>query len=619
MACLLVQNSKAQVPVPLLQTLESLFCATDSAVAERQLDKLFNISPIGQQWPDEWLGTQADRASLHAGTLDIALQTLEQTATRFPSLREVVEQVALQWSYCEIVEDQQFYDLSLTASRLTKTLAGDPPLMWSGFQGWGFLKIDPPERFVPTILDEMRIAPSAYHLFLHRIYRQQCFPHPETGRLAQEEDSPEPLYSRERITLLPQQDPKPYPFTWQPVCLEEKPQAVVATVVAKVVTDSPVADKPLVTKLEPATVSVVSIKESPIRSTPVVNSKLTADLATQLQPKESGIAGSEGKIPKPLQEQRVKGGTAKVEEQTKKLGHKKKQQSPTKQVLVTRVQSARISEQSSSLPTVLLKSKGKVREQNANISQQQADISSKQALVQTAETLLPAVIEPTVTGRIPIYLEQRPDNKPQAHGTTGIVNGQAGSKKLRLAGSFADGWSLKEGRHTFSASVIWSPQLDWFVSSNISFKESAIAYAWSAGYADYKPGGWSAQLNNWGPIKPSEGLALDKAILNLGYRFKSTTLEKYKLSAASNLSLPVEGKPSLSGTLQWSPNTHWYARTTASRPLAGGDLNWHYAVGYNNPSLLGNWKLEYSNYGTNAFPGDNVEEGTLSIMRGWQF
>lgn len=225
----------------------------------------------------------------------------------------------------------------------------------------------------------------------------------------------------------------------------------------------------------------------------------------------------------------------------------------------------------------------------------------------------------SATGDIPVYVEPPLDDGLQSHSTTGMVDSRRGKPKLRLAGSFADSVSLKDGSNTVSVSASWSPKPDWFISGNASFKDGEPGYAWSAGYADHKPGGWSAQINNWGPLKPGDGLGLDKAVVNIGHKVKSTALEKRKLAASANLSVPVKGKPSLSGTLQWNPTPHWYARTTASVPLEGGNPNWNYVVGYSNPQKLGKWKVEYSNYGTNAFPGDNLKDGSVTVSRGWQF
>ena len=653
--CMWEQTSFAQARPPLLQALENLLCATDSASAKQQLDKLFNISPPGQQWPDEWLGTQANQASLQAGTLDIALLALQQTAIRFPSLRETAEQVALQWDYCEVLEEDQFYNLSWQANRLNKTLAAEPASKWAGFRQWGFLSSDPADRFVPVLLDEIRIAPQAYHLLLHRIYRQQCFPHPETGLLAREAATPNPAYPRAVVALVPQQKPIPYPFVWQPICVGKSRKtlpepAPVAKPSQPTVATAQAANKPMPRAIQQqATDQRLVIPIDLVILEPKTNTK-TAESKTKIKikTKTKTTANTKIKTSKPstaktnakpstttnvktntqvmpstkrLQSkgQGAKGNAGELPTQKKTPVRKKKLKSARKRILATQKKPA------------VTRPQGKPVLVNLNKAVQPKPIKPvkprpSKGVATPTETVLPAVIEPQADGRIPLYLEPETTPKPQtktnsktkaqAHGMTGIVDAKS-QKSLRLAGSLGSSFSLKEGSHTLSASATWSPQANWFIGGNVSLKASQVSYAWSAGYADYKAGGWSAQLNNWGPIQPGQGLALDKASLNLGHKFKSIPLAKYKLTASSNLSVPVKGRPSLSGSLQWNPNPNWYARTTASVPLKGGDLNWHYAFGYNNPSILGKWKLEYSNYGTNAFPGDNLKDGTLSVTRSW--
>lgn len=592
--CMWEQTSAAQARPPLLQALENLLCATDSAAAKQQLDKLFNISPPGQHWPDEWLGTQADQASLQAGTLDIALLALQQTAIRFPNLRETAEQVALQWDYCEVLEEQTFYNLSWQANRLNKTLAAEPASKWAGFRQWGFLSADPSDRFVPLILDEIRIAPSAYHLLLHRIYRQQCFPHPETGLLAREEAAPDPPHIREGVAFIPEQKQTPYPFVWQPICLG-KPRttrdevAPVATPKRKLVTEQ----QALTT--EPRTTQLRSTDKPPVIPISIVilePSTAVTPPTKHLQSEGQGARGKAGDLPK----------------QKKTAARKKKIKRAPKQVLSAKNKPA------------VSRSQGKREAPLGSVNNNRPPkpiMRKKKPPAPPPEVVLPAIVEQHAGGRVSVYLEPETKAKPQAHGTTGIVNDSKRQRNLRLAGSLMNSISLKDGSQTLSASATWSPQANWFISGNVALNDSQLSYAWGAGYADYRPGGWSAQLNNWGPIQPGQGLALGKASLNLGHKLKSIPLAKYKLTAAGNLSLPVQGKPSLSGSLQWNPTPNWYARTTASVPLTGGDVNWHYAFGYNDPSILGKWKLEYSNYGTNAFPGANLKGGTLTMMRSW--
>ena len=227
----LVAPVMANDPPPLQQKLEALHCATDAKVAKKILSELLHINAPGQQWPDEWLG-QKPEPSLHAALLDIALHTLKTTAERFPDLREEAERIALQWDYCEVMENQNFHDLILRQKKLHKMLTGDDlPLKGQGFKEWGFLTPDPADRFVPKLLDEIRLAPNAYHLFLHQAYRERCFPHPETGQVVREAETPSAAVANQALPfqMVAEAKAQPYPFKWNPACQVSHPVAAKIT------------------------------------------------------------------------------------------------------------------------------------------------------------------------------------------------------------------------------------------------------------------------------------------------------------------------------------------------------------------------------------------------------
>lgn len=542
----LITPATAMEPMsPLLQTLEKLECAADARAAHSILDKLFNVSPPGQEWPDEWLGEKPDSPALYAGTLDIALSTLKSTAERFPELREDSERVALQWNYCDVLEDQHFQNLLLKHDIVQRVAAADDaPLKWAGFRQWGFLTPDPRGRFVPLLLDEIRLAPHAYQLFLHRAYRQRCFPHPETGLLASEADAPaESVLLRSIPEEIGVAELSPYPFNWAPFCRvvkKEPPLEKVAeqgkarkkkTVVADAAEKKPQEPVPAVMNLAQTEPVIPVLPQSPGTDSSVLGAK--------------GNEGEALNLDIPLEE------------------------------LVKR----------SSPPA------GRV--------------------------VLPTIAQTTPDGVIPIFYEEEELETMEKETPDGKQADK--KKKLQLAGSVSDSISLSDGSNTLSASVTWAPKKNWFVTGNVSSRDGQPGYSWSAGYVEWKPGTWSAQINNWGPLKPGEGLAVDKAIANVGYKFKSATLEEHKLATSTNLGIPLGGnKPSLSGTLQWNPEKNWYARATASVPVEGGSANWTYAFGYAD-YRPGKWRVEYSNYGTNAFPGDNFKNGSITISRGWQY
>ena len=197
---------------------------------------------------------------------------------------------------------------------------------------------------------------------------------------------------------------------------------------------------------------------------------------------------------------------------------------------------------------------------------------------------------------------------------------------LGLAGNIYAKQSLKNSATSIGGSInrklikdsYWFARVGW----NYTLEESddPFTYSWGIGYSDWHPGTFSAQLNNWGPIKPEEGLALEKAVANFGYSVKSEFLKKNKLSLSGSINVPVKGNSSIVGNLRWSPKKNWFVNVSASQPLEGdGTPKWTYGFGYSDwrPNKI---NLQYSNYGPNEIPYHNYEEnGTWTLSYNWKF
>lgn len=216
-----VRNRWQQPLPPLLKKTEALYCATTPEKTATVLKQLFDISAPGAAWPDEWLGKQPEKAVLHAATLDILLSALHRTIQRFPSLTELTERVVLQWDYCAITgEGAGLYDLSLQKEELAAIKAKLPlPYNSAGFKRWGFSQseIADAARHIPQLL-EAREPYHAFEIFFHRIFRQHCFPHPNTGKVYTEIPTAERILSREFPPPQEEQYGTKYPYRWQPLC-----------------------------------------------------------------------------------------------------------------------------------------------------------------------------------------------------------------------------------------------------------------------------------------------------------------------------------------------------------------------------------------------------------------
>ena len=199
-------------------------------------------------------------------------------------------------------------------------------------------------------------------------------------------------------------------------------------------------------------------------------------------------------------------------------------------------------------------------------------------------------------------------------------------RSLGLAGSIYLNRTLKNGNKTIGGTInrklvkdsYWFARVGW--SYSLEEMEDPFSYSWGIGYSDWHSGTFSAQLNNWGPIKPGEGLALEKAVASFGYSVKSDFLKNNKLSLSGAINVPVDGNSSVSANLRWSPIKNWYLNASVSQPLEGdGTPKWTYGFGYSDwrPNKI---NLQYSNYGPNEIPDHNYKEnGTWSLSYNWKF
>ncbi|PWQ98375.1 hypothetical protein [Leucothrix arctica] len=199
-------------------------------------------------------------------------------------------------------------------------------------------------------------------------------------------------------------------------------------------------------------------------------------------------------------------------------------------------------------------------------------------------------------------------------------------KPIGLAGGVYLKKSLANSKWAIGGSVNRKLIKDdyWFARGGWNYslenEEDPFSYSWGIGYSDWHPGTFSAQLNNWGPLKLGDGLALDKAVASFGYSVKSEILKKYRLSLSGALNIPIDGNSSAAANFRWSPKENWYISSSLSYPLEGdGDPKWTYGFGYSDwrPNKF---NLQYSNYGPNdLFEPNYKENGTWSFSYNWKF
>ena len=221
---------------------------------------------------------------------------------------------------------------------------------------------------------------------------------------------------------------------------------------------------------------------------------------------------------------------------------------------------------------------------------------------------------------------------PRITAPTGVINGSpianVISENPEKTHGFTGNVYIKQGlaadNPTLGASVNWKPitQRFWFIRGGIDYDYKAgnvLSYSWGVGYDDWHEGTWSVQINNWGPISPSEGFSFDKSIVNIGYKFKSTLLESYNLHTNASLDLPISDEPILNMGIQWNPKQNWYIRANLHHPINGAPTNWSYGFGYSD-WRVGKINLEYANYGTNQLSETNfIKNGVINMSYNWEF
>ena len=213
------------------------------------------------------------------------------------------------------------------------------------------------------------------------------------------------------------------------------------------------------------------------------------------------------------------------------------------------------------------------------------------------------------------------------------VRSYSGLALSRLSGTLQLNRQLIDGSQTAGAEVTLKPFDDdyWFarVGASVNTESGVTGYRWGIGYDDWHPGSWFIQLNNWGPVNAGSGLDLENAVLSTGYKFKSAVLERLNITSSASLYASAEGatddrvrrfaeNAGANLTLQWTPLNNWFVRASLDQKLEGGPLRWSYVFGRYN------WRanqlnIEYANYSQSRAFEPNFEEGTIGISYNLKF
>ncbi|WP_224249645.1 hypothetical protein [Hyalangium gracile] len=147
-----------------------------------------------------------------------------------------------------------------------------------------------------------------------------------------------------------------------------------------------------------------------------------------------------------------------------------------------------------------------------------------------------------------------------------------------------------------------------------------LTLSWGVGYSGGKPGTWSLQLDNWGPLDPTaprdflRGVAFD-----IGYQARLPALLERVLSTSFKLTLPRAGSPSTSAVFVVRPAPGGFASVALRfSPLERTPLTWSYSAGYALTWSPRTFSLTYAHWGaTPAFEFDPLKGGALTASVTW--
>lgn len=560
------KNLQADTLPPLLALAKELQCAPNEQAAAAALAKLTAL-PTGPFGLPSDNPQNNGQVQLYAASIDIVLQVLYQTLQRFPQLQTQAEIPALQWNYCQMVARGQFNDLHFANGQVLQQSAQEPfPADKRGFGIWGFLNPDPKNRHQPKTVQEAAVFPRLHEDLVFRLYQQQCFPHPDTGTLFEEDNTPALPGGGE---FKPSNDPpasQPYPYHWQADCQPANPAQTHNTVTAQAQTAPPTA-RSFIPKW--------SVKQPSRKKTPLSHFTDTDDWSW---PQIKQADGTMTKSPTPANPPNALPPQAK----------------PSK------INAQPLADPIAERP----KQPGKIKLLALTLDEYAPPPT------QEAATVSPSLGSANANASAPLPLPPK-----NGYGLSGNFYHRAG-----LTGAMSVGGNAS-----------WRPYSYFFVKGGSTYtylpSNGKFSYSWGIGYDDWHPGTFSLALNNWGPVFPNDGLGLNKASLNLGYKFAANFLKPYHLNGSVTLTEPLSGKPSLSTTWVWSPIEHWFVRVGLQKSLTSADgLSWIYGFGYADSRPF-KFSLTYDNWGVNPLAGGKAnadplnfqQNGAVTLSWSWAF
>ncbi|WP_137719656.1 hypothetical protein [Methylobacillus flagellatus] len=214
---------------------------------------------------------------------------------------------------------------------------------------------------------------------------------------------------------------------------------------------------------------------------------------------------------------------------------------------------------------------------------------------------------------------------PSAGSSPSIASVPIDSENKKFSGNYYTAYRSGSNIPSYGGVALWAPKPNWFVrlGADVQYRNDSgdkFNYSWGFGYYDWRPGTWSLQVNNWGPIQTGQALAEERAVASLSYNFRSELLEQKRISSFAALISPFsQDAPSMRLGMQWTPVAPWYVYTAIDIPVNGDNATWSYAFGRRDWRPF-TFSIQYNNYEKNRLDQLNFKEnGTWLIGGNWAF
>ncbi len=646
-----IANPAPAVP-PLLETTRALQCAVDPAAAKAALTELKKNRTANTNTPNEWFGEDREPA-LHAGTLDIVIDVILNSIEKHPVNTDLAESVLLGWNYCAVHHNGQYYDQSPIGGLASRRQAHyPPPTQWRGLQRLGIGKRST-ERYIPIAFsrtDQLTRPQVVYDWWA--IQRNQCLPHPATGELFYKKT----LFGPSKVVARQPEKNNAFPHPWTTDCsapyTEEEHRihnlklAAIKNRQQKETTDRRL--RYIHASTHAKDVVIASLKNSKRKKAREELQRRAAAFAQRQRLEKEAAIEEANAI------QKVEQALQLAQHQTQKEPPSKTTSQPLPVETDHTPEIAQVEFKPPARPPVITiisppvgppevwdgpmvpeDTAGNFEAPNStsNPNRPEAQATTPEVYYRE-EPVLASALDRTVqnTGK---NLQSTP---PQTNSTSfpsgsvpPFVDETPGFKDRKYHG-FSGSFALSNQRfesspdaRSLTANFGYKPIRSsyFFARTGFAFTDTdtgePVSYYWGIGYNDWHTDTWAFELNHWGPLRPGDGLQLEKAVASISYKFDSKLLTNNGISSSFSISGGKDVAPTATLAGSWTPKPNWFIRTLLTQPLEGGDMTWAYGFGYSDWREK-TWAIEYNNWGPNkAFDLNFRDNAMVTLSWKWGF